>query len=335
MKALTLLLALNDMEDEFLLDALEERPRQTRKFRPGLLLIAAILGGLLAVSVGAAITEAGWFQQFFQVQTGQDLTQGQTGVILEGTKESGQSVTRDGYTIALDSVIADARHCYIKVRITAPQGVTLDNENGYGPRAPKSVEDLRIDFVNTDGKEFSGMGMLENLEDEDPKDGQVTLMYRYVVREDAQTTFETDRSWRLTIRDLAAWGDRGEEDTILVKGDVSFDIRFDKLSCGQLRFVSEPVPYSFTLPGGAGVAEGTITSCVLQPMSGSLQISGCDEAAGFNRLPVVMKDGTQVELCSNIWGNGSYTYTLKAPIDLEEVDHILLEDGRKLYPAAD
>ncbi len=334
MKERKLLLALNDMDEDLLLDAIASESHQVRRIRPSVILIAAVLAGLLALSAGAAITEAGWYQLFFENESQQELTPGQIDVVQSSTTEYGQSITRDGYTITLESILADAGNCYMKVKITGPGGVPMDNEEGYGPRAPKSLEDLRIDFTTADGEPFKGLGSLTTLEDEDPNDNQVTLLYRYGVNQHTNTTFESERNWRLTIRDLAAWGGLGEEDIILVKGDVSFDITFDKLSADMLHFISEPVPYTFTLPGEAAKVEGSIIQCSLQPMSGSMTISGCQEAVDVLMLPVVMKDGTQVEMRAISWGNGSYRYTLKAPIDLDEMDHILLKNGRKLYPNA-
>ncbi len=330
MKEIKLLLALNDLEEELLLDALSETVKPVRKFRPGILLVAALLTALLGITAGAVLTEAGWFQQFFEQESHQELTQNQIAVVQASTTEFGQSITRDGYTFTLESLIADQRNCYIKLKITGPEGVAMNNEMGYGDKTPRGPEDLYDSFVPISGKKFSGVGSWQNLPDEDPNDNQVSILVRYALNSYAGYDFETEKQWRLLIRDFSAWGE--EEDVVLAKGDIWFDITFDEVNPAQLTFIYEPIPYTFTPMGEEASVEGTITSCTLRPMSGTLTISGCSEARGFNLLPVVMKDGTQVEMRSQIWGNGSYSYTLKAPVDLEEVDHILLNDGTKLYP---
>lgn len=330
MKELKLLLALNDMDDALLIDALAEKPQKVRKFRPSVILIAAVLVSLLAVSVGAAITEAGWFQNFFERESKQKLTPSQAAVVQASTKECGQSVTLDGYTLTLESVIADPNNCYMKLKITAPEGVVLDSEGGYGYWVPREPKELYPIFAPASGAEFSGCGSWQNLDDGNSRDNQVTILWRYMINASSQVNFETEKVWRLTIRNLSDW--EIPENTVLVEGDMCFDITFDKLSTVQLDFLQEPIPYTFTLPGFTGEAEGTITCCTLQPMSGKISISGCLDAVGFHEIPVVMKDGTQVEMQAHIFGDGIYSYTLKAPIDLEEVDHILLEDGTKLYP---
>ncbi len=330
MKELKILLAMNDMEDALLMDALHEKPQQIRKLRPSVILVAALLASFMILSVGAAISEAGWFQFFFEQETGQALTPGQIATVQTSTKEFGQSVTRNGYTVTLDSVIADPNNCYIKLRIIGPEGTVLDNEMGYGGQTPRKPDELYKTFAPVSGAEFSGVGSWQHLPDENPKDNEIPILYRWTIHQPSQVNFETDNVWRLTIRDLAAWGT--EADTILAKGDICFDILFDKINPEQLLFVKEPVPYTFDLPGHLGTAEGAVIHCSIQSMGGSLVIQGCDEAAGFDILPVVMKDGSRVEMTSRIWGNGSYSYTLDLPIDLEEVDHILLDDGRKLFP---
>lgn len=119
---------------------------------------------------------------------------------------------------------------------------------------------------------------------------------------------------------------------MLAHGDICFDIVFDNLSLAQLDFVRQPIPYTFRLPGLTETANGFLTSCILRPLGAELTLSGCDEAVGFGILQVVMKDGSQAQLHANIFGNGSYSYTSVVPMDLEEVDYLLLENGTQLHP---
>ncbi len=334
MKELKLLQALNDLDDGLIMDALQEDPRPIRKFRPSLILAAAVIISVLTVSVGAVITEAGWFLGFFEEQSRQKLTQRQIAVVQASTSEIGEHVTLDGYTATLESVIADSHNCYIRLGITGPEGVAMDNEEGYGTYTPQSAEELVRMLAPVSGARCSGAGSWQNMEDENPNDNQVTILVRYAIDAVSEVNFETEKLWRLTIRNLSAWGKMGQEDILLVNGDMCFDITFDRLISTQLDFIREPVPYTFHLPGRTETVEGMILSCTLRPMSGEMVISGCDEAAGFLMIPVVMRDGSRVEMRCYSWGGGSYSFTLKAPIDPEDVDHILLEDGTKLYPVA-
>ncbi len=329
MKELNLLAALNDLDEDLLLEAITA-PRR-RRFRPATALIAAALAGTLVMSVGAAVSGSGWFQTYFAKQSQQPLTPPQVAQVQASTQDLGQSLTLEGYTMTLESAIADPWNCYLKLTITGPQGTVMDNHQGYGMYNVPSPEDLYHVFAPVSGAEFSGVGVWENQPDDNPEDNQVSILYRYNLNRDSGVNFETDPLWRLTVRNLTAWGDRVEEDRLLAQGDFCFDITFDKLSPGEKIFIYQPLAYTFRSMGGGAPVEGAITSCVLRPMGGELTISGCAEAVGFNKLPVVMKDGTQVDLCSGTWGNGSYSYFLRAPIDLEEVDHILLPDGTKLY----
>lgn len=176
MKEEKLLLALNDMEEEDLMDALSEHPYSAKRFRPGVILAAALLVGTLALSA-AAMSENGWFQLFFSREKGQALTQGQVALIQTSTKTYGQSVTKDGYTVTLESVIADPENCYMNLRITGPVGTCMNNEAGYGSRSPRSPKELYQPFAPVSGAVFSGVGSWQNLEDEDPDDNQVSILY--------------------------------------------------------------------------------------------------------------------------------------------------------------
>lgn len=77
-----------------------------------------------------------------------------------------------------------------------------------------------------------------------------------------------------------------------------------------------------------------ITSFVLRPLSAVITYE-CDGGANFTddaemRVYAVMKDGTMVELEDNGGGGGFTVLTARAPIVLENVDHILLADGTRL-----
>lgn len=83
------------------------------------------------------------------------------------------------------------------------------------------------------------------------------------------------------------------------------------------------------------VDEVKVTSFVLRPLSATIQYD-CQGGANFTnhqelRMYAVMKDGSTVEL--EDYGSGGVGFavlTAKAPIILENVDHILLADGTRI-----
>ena len=83
------------------------------------------------------------------------------------------------------------------------------------------------------------------------------------------------------------------------------------------------------------VDEVKVTSFVLRPLSATIQYD-CQGGANFTnhqelRMYAVMKDGSTVEL--EDYGSGGVGFavlTAKAPIILENVDHVLLADGTRI-----
>ena len=92
------------------------------------LLIAAVIAALLLLVGCGYVVLSGteWFQSYFAQQKGQPLSQGQTDYIAQNTKELGQSVTVNGYTVTLESAIADPRTAYIKLRLEGPRPFTKE-----------------------------------------------------------------------------------------------------------------------------------------------------------------------------------------------------------------
>lgn len=88
------------------------------------LLIAVLIAVLLLAGCGyVVLSETQWLQDFFSRQKGQPLSQGQSAYIEQNTQVIGQSVTVSGYTVTLESAIAEERVACIRLRLEGP-GIT-------------------------------------------------------------------------------------------------------------------------------------------------------------------------------------------------------------------
>lgn len=333
MKPEELLIAFTDLEDDIVLDAREPLSKG-RGRRLSLLPAAAMVAMMLIGCAYAVFSEADWFKNFFEEKTEQALSEEQAAYVDEHTQQIAQSVTVDGYTITVESAIADKYDAYIKLTFRAPEGVVLDAES-YLDAIPLDENGAPIlPFARADGKTISYHGTLSPIEDGNLTDNVHGILYNLHLNPDYGFSFDDGSVWTLDFHDMTAYYDDGRE-TVVAKGLWHFDIVFERISTHEIEFLTERQPYTVTIyeNGDPTCQDVTITSVKLRTMTGELTFEGLQDAfraAGFAALPVVMKDGSSVEMCMNSAGNGQLKYSLSAPILLEEVDHILLPDGTKL-----
>lgn len=153
---------------------------------------------------------------------------------------------------------------------------------------------------------------------------------------DGSDPFAVGTSWQLNIEDLVdSYYDREKQDVVtnvLAEGDWLFEITIGEEDGDfrEIELITQPITAKACVgwkPDGTDVLEETqITSCILRKYSMDIE---CDlDNASFSftgkTVQVIMKDGTAIELLENSH------YSALAPIDLEQVDHILLPDGTKL-----
>lgn len=341
MNAEDLLMAFTDLDDEVILDAKEIPQSRMLNHRTLItVLIAAMLTLALVGCTYTVLTEADWFKNFFTEKSEQSLSEKQEAYIDEHTQEIAQSATIDGYTVTVESAIADQNNAYIKFRLQGPPGTVLDAAGGYLP-GYKLLEDGNIERNLTrenDDRLFAYGASTRSLDDENPKDNSVYLLYHATLFSNTEITFEETDGWKFRIHDMNAYSEDGRDSETVFEGDMVFDINFTSISNEEISLLTEPLPYSFVtyrdhdayLNSEPTYTEGYITSVVLRTMSAEITIEGIDDAVGFVQLPIVMKDGSSIKIGANSFGNGHYCYSAQAPIILDEVDHILLPDGTQL-----
>ena len=164
-----LLAGMTDLDGRILEEAEEFRTEiPVRRFRPAL---AAAIGAAVLILAGCAyvaLTEPEWFGQFFSRWQEQGLSQSQAAFVEENTKVIGQSVTRDGYTLTVESAIADSYNAYIKLRLSSETEDVMNAENylpGYRLREDGTLEDYFYAPDHPDWRYSAGSGPMEEAPD--------------------------------------------------------------------------------------------------------------------------------------------------------------------------
>ena len=347
MKPETLLTALNDVEDGLILDVQPSVRKPSRRPRFSMLLAAAFLLSTLALTALASEEGSLWFRNFFAQEAEQPLSQEQSGYIAAHTVPGTQSQTVNGYTIALDSAISDGNRTYLQCTLTAPEGTVLDADH-YG-----DLHGTVFQFPDP-GDSYGIHSFGWEVRDDDRADNTVTLLFTHESSySGTETVSFTDNPCQLYIYGLAATYYEGEGMDMttrkepLTEGMWHFEINFPEDSDREIEFVHDYAECPCqVIVGHEQTGENTlmpilesthvqVTSFTLRSLSADFhyQYKGKDSVnADFEPFFLVMKDGTQLEMQRNAAGPNYNSYKFETPVILENVSHILLPDGTKLYP---
>lgn len=342
MKPEDLLKAFTELEDDTVLNA-QRPPRRcpARRRRFPVLLAAALAASTIAITAFASGDGSIWFQKFFTQESGLTLTDSQKSYIGENTVSYQQGQTCNGYTVTLVSAISDGVKTLIQFKITAPEDVVLD----LGTYTPGNWPGNDW-FVNEKGEVYSTSGGWDTI-DEDKTDNEVMLLY-----ESDNTWYEKHidqlfgHTWAIRLVGL----DGGNPITIenmedppqkqhITDGVWEFEVVFPEGGNETLEFITEPVPctaeHNFS-PQGRIEDTVNITALKVRALSVALHFQHPEKDAinaDFKDIYAVMKDGSQVLLNPFYYSPNFLTFYFDAPIVLTEIDHILLPNGTKLYPA--
>ena len=240
--------------------------------------------------------------------------------------------TQNGYTLAVKSVETDGYVARILLRLTAPEDVDLEG---------LALSFDRNSFTAQNRQFQSGGSSSGVVPDGDGLANTVDWLGEYFVTfREGQRPYELGSTWELNVTDLYV-DRRTESARILTEGDWHFSITFDETNTDyrELELLSAPT----TLKASTGwLADGTdvieefpVSSFRLRKFSSHVTWDSSSQTAAGDRLPyadfymwkghfayTVLKDGTQIELLGE---------RNAEPIDLEQVDYVLLPDGTKLF----
>lgn len=306
----------------------EESRRIAFSFRKVVaILVMTVLLMTLSVTAVAAVTGADWFENFFAEWNGHELSESQNTYIEKNTVDYSQSVTNNGYTVTVEYALSDGSALYMNVKLTAPEGVVL-NADDYG-----FVYQKKSQFYPVDGSNSPRSGSW-HMVNEDPTDNVVYFPMKW-----QGSGLDIGSKWVLELTDLFEAYVREDgfyDDTVIAEGIWRFEITIEGTGDQEIEMMQSPLPYTakvYNTETEYQEVDVTITSFVLRPLSAEIKINNYKDTyrlAGFAELTVVMKDGSTVEMTIRGGGNGENSYTMKAPVILSEVDHVLLPDGSKL-----
>jgi hypothetical protein len=263
------------------------------------------------------------------------------------TSGSGEMI--DGYSIELKSIYSDGNNARITLGITAPEGVNLQEYDGYPISLQPSNRWGFFEQTTEGSSNVSGGYGLEDDGDGKANTQNVILNYSAGTEQmrDGERPFAEGKVWSIYWQDI--YGSYLNEQTnegervLLAEGTWSIDVAFEDVTVEELELITEPlktkVAYGWDLQGNDVYQDTVITSFILRPMSASI-ICDLEHAApdfltvGDRCVYVVMKDGSQVVFHGDSAGSGIQNLQTDTPIDLEQVSYLLLPDGTKLMAPA-
>lgn len=256
----------------------------------------------------------------------------------KGTKQ-----TQNGYALEVKSAVTDGQNARIILTLTVPEGVELCKaESTYSAEFGNFGNFSILTSKVEDDYQRPAMGeTLAAFEDHDGRDDTITILYEtYSWDADGRICFEPGTEWTVRVQDLylerIEYPDGVYSGVIplgTVEGVWEFDITFDEDSDTRaVEFIDEPVTFA-DHPNRQ--REVTITSFKLRGLGP--EVTWKDDVSGKladHRIEparvtcVVLKDGSRIPL-----DGGDYMVSYDcSPIALDEVDHVELYNGIKLYP---
>lgn len=294
------------------------------------LLIAAVIAALLLLGGCGyvVLSETQWLQSFFSHQKGQPLSQGQSAYIEENTQVIGQSVTVNGYSVTVESAIAEERVACIRLRLEG-SGITDIYSGSFRPRPladGSGYESLFFEKGHTSAEESPyGLGRWIFSPD---RNGISILIQLDQSADPNAPSFEAGVPYVLHLTDLYVNG-FGQSERILTEGVWDFEIVFDHLSTDSAELINSPITVTHEN------ISLRVTSLSLRTMGIDVRFDpGAYDYLGRNCFEdswVVLKDGTRVSAYPQFYNpSGSAGLSLDCPIDLAEVDYVELRDGTQL-----
>lgn len=341
--------AINDLDDAIILDALSKPVTYSNKRKILRVLGAAALLAAMGLTACGVHSLSVWYQNYFAQKTQTELSVEQKTYLNENVIEVAPQ--QPGLTV--ESALTDGIRIFMKLRITAPEDVILypfDNDHAFiypGNETPFDKNADR-DIVTLDGsKIYNGVQYLP-VDDGDGLDytmdyvvlGMLEGPWNPETREEepldlAGKTIKIhfrDFYQRISNEDFTEW-----EDQQIFAGDLEFDIPVTAESLRTRELISQPVEASLRyLDMRMEVVEKTfcwkegvlIPYITLRALSVDIGYD-CPEIGGDfgEEIRAVMKDGSEMTLQPQ-WGGADFIrYYPDAPIMIDQVDHLILEDG--------
>lgn len=292
------------------------------------------------------LPEVNWYYEFFSDKDDKvAITDNQTVLLNKGIVTVNQSVSSNGYTIALESAISDGYRSFFKFQVTAPTGSILDGDRYVFDCSSritgKNGEDLNLTF-NAAGD--------ETLEDNNITDNEITILYESTTAptEESAGIMKHGTVWTISISKISEYlivDDGAEKRRELEKeipGEWVFSITFDEstLLSDEYECLSTPIRY----PAERYMREHSypvtvqLTSFKIRAFGGTLcydkPLTGFWEGIELEPMFVHLKDGTAVEAHfrtgQNKTDHWESVFEFAMPMAVGDIDYIEFPGSQKI-----
>lgn len=355
MKPEKIIAALNDIDGQYIREAREEPAAGRGLSRRFTVLIAAVIA-LMAVTMTAFAAEeiSGWFRQYFSGRSAVPLTPEQVEFIEENEQIIEETQESSGYTVELKSVLADGQNAYAIIGVTAPADVTREQLEQLSAMGIDIYDENKnpcftFGFQYSDDRDGidNTADYLINFTPADWNNGDLwtirvsELGMNIYDREYEQELLDTKYAGQSNIMFTDEEAARINQYVPLAEGPWKFTFDLSEAASAELELITTPVSaltcYGYKPDGTEVLEEISITSFVLRPLGATVyaESQGALDLTynADQKIFVVMKDGSQIQLLPAWGAMGEQHLECAAPIVLSEVDYILMPDGAKL-PAA-
>ena len=279
-----LLEAMGNIDPELVQAARAMGAKKRRKTgrRVSTVILAAVLMLALATTAFAYFSGADWFKGWFSQRAETELSPGQVEYIEERTVDVDQSVTQNGWTVTLESAIADQYNAYVKLTVAPPSKDVPDSmelselslgvdEVRLTSAGPKLSDDALRKWGVSQSWDTNSDGTLRI-----DGEGRLTLILTfYMVTDPNSGAAYTDGYERtLTMKDLT-WTDLNAEPPydgenaiwdgdewsypagVLAQGEWKFSFTFTPAD-EEVELVTQPVPCQGQESGWRMDSEGNV-----------------------------------------------------------------------------
>ncbi len=297
--------------------------RRSTGRRALMIALAAALVLALGATAYGYLSGADWFKTWFSNRDREPLTQGQEAYIEGAAVDVGQSVTADGWTVTVETALADQYDIYVKTRIDPPAGTV--------PADDCKLEGAAI--LDADGQEIHFSQRSESLTYYQEAGAWYCVWSQSVESVSGEAAYLDGRPLTLAFDSVTADG------RTVAEGPWRFTLDLPDRDAQAVELLSEPFPCKgrrLSYEDGE-VTESyydvTLLSLEVRPLRLRVQYRSEKEKELGDGLPlsVVLKDGTVVPTGFSGGGFGSHMadcrYQLAAPVLPEEIAYIQLPAG--------
>lgn len=297
--------------------------------------IVVSLSILAMIAFAAEMTQANWFYHLLGKDTSQQIEMPQESKQQfpgKGSICSDRRVTKNGYSITLDSSNFDGCRVMLKFCVDGPEGMSFDAERYY------LVLETNMELPNAEDGSFSvSHSSGKMLEDDDPNDSSFTFLWECIFHAPDDVKFSNVNGIVLSIHIDSIRKSENSTNTLIAEGPWDFTVKYpdDLLATNTVELLESPLMCQAKreLWGRKYNVNLKLTSFQLRVLSATIvynkPLTGFWEGVDLKPIFLVMDDGSRMEAQFKTWVNrGSYaecTYSFEGPVSLEDVAYVEFE----------